>query len=138
MSMTPILGVSAYLRKAHPHRNYAYGAGMSEKPLKQVVAQNARAARKHNKQTQIDVKDAALLKGYAIDQTTVSRIEGGRLVPTLDVLEALAKGLGVNPWELLVPNFDAKNRPVLKEATEAERKLWEKIRESAKELGLTG
>lgn len=108
---------------------------MVKKPLTQVFASRVKALRGNTAQTKI--VDAALVKGFKIDQKTISRIERGEMSPTLDSLEALAAGLGYSPWELLTPNFDPKNRPVLKEATEAERKLWEKIHESAKELGLT-
>ena len=36
-----------------------------------------------------------------IYRTYLSRIEGGMANPTILVIEALAKALGVEPWELL-------------------------------------
>ena len=134
--MPTSLGVSAYFVKAHPHTFYPYPQSMAQRNLQAVVAENVKKARLSNKQTQPAVSEAALAKGKKLDQGTISRIERRALSPTVDVLEAVAAGLGINPWELLLPNFDPKNRPVLKEATEAERVLWKKIQDSAKELGL--
>jgi transcriptional regulator with XRE-family HTH domain len=105
-------------------------------PLQAIIATNAKAIRKRMKETQPQVADRAKARGYVLDQGTVSRIENRRLVPSIDVLEALAHGLDVEAWQLLVPGIDAKNLPVLREATPSERELWKRLQEHARAIGL--
>lgn len=126
----------AYFVKANPHTVSDYANRMPKRSLQQVVATNAKALRVANKQTQPDVVAAAKLKGYKIDQGTISRIERLELNPSLDVLEALSVGLGCESWQLLTRNYDAKNPPILKEASAVEKELWKRIQESAKNIGL--
>jgi len=79
------------------------------KPLKDVVAANALAVRKAKRMSQPAVAAAAKVKGRPIDQTSVGRIERGDFPATVDSLEALAAGLGLEPWQLLHPALDAEN-----------------------------
>lgn len=106
-------------------------------PISVVLAENAKAIRKRLKETQPQISARAKARGYDIDQGTISRIENRRLVPSVDVLEALAHGLDVEPWKLLVPYLDPKNLPILREASAAERDLWRRLHEQAQKLGLT-
>lgn len=105
-------------------------------PLRTVIAANVRALRKQLKETQPQIAERAKARGYVLDQGTVSRVENKRLVPSIDVLEALAHGLDVEAWQLLVPAIDPKNPPVLRDATASERELWKRLRENARALGL--
>ena len=127
----------AYFVKVILHTASIYAESMPNRTLQQVLAANAKSLRKSNQQTQPEVSSAARHKGYVIDQGTISRIERLEFNPSLDVVEALAAGLGCEPWQLLTINFDAKNPPILREASPAERELWRKIQESAKSIGLT-
>lgn len=62
--------------------------------------------------SQSAVSQAAKHEGLDIDQKTVSRFEGGRKDedgnpiyenPTLEKIAAVSFGLGVQPWQLLIP-----------------------------------
>jgi transcriptional regulator with XRE-family HTH domain len=85
------------------------------KPLRQVVAENAREARKKKKLSQPDVAKAAKRHGLDIDQSTVSRMERSSHPSSIDHIEALAKGLLIEPWQLLMPaGIDEKFLVILK------------------------
>jgi len=62
---------------------------------------------------QAGISAAAKRAGYSVDQKTVSRaLNDGN--PTIDTVAAIAAGLGVQPWQLLIPenvaNFPASGR----------------------------
>lgn len=87
------------------------------KGLQQVLGENVLEVRRHRKLAQTGVATAAKSRGYAIDQTTVSRVERsadpelGIDPPTLATVEAIAAGLSVSAWQLLVPGLDPKSLP---------------------------
>jgi transcriptional regulator with XRE-family HTH domain len=107
--------------KARTHAVTPYDENMPKiKTLRQVVGENAKAIRSGKNLTQQDVVDAGRKKGGRIDQTTVGRIERCVHPTTVDSLDTLAKGLGVHPWELLIPDGTEENfLAVLKAWTQA-------------------
>lgn len=66
--------------------------------------------------------------------STLSRIRNAKVDATVGTLEQLAKAFQVQPWEMLVPGFDPKNRPALAPVTEQERALYAKLAQVAKEI----
>jgi transcriptional regulator with XRE-family HTH domain len=68
-----------------------------------------------------------------IDQRTVGRILNGEHSPQLKQIEAIAQAFDLMPWQLLIPNLDPKNPPVC-ETTVAEKELYSKLRDLAKQL----
>lgn len=71
--------------------------------LRAVVSANVAAVMDEKGLSQPGVSAAAKRKGFKIDATTVGRIRRGVFPTTIDTLEALAAGLGVQPWQLLIP-----------------------------------
>lgn len=65
---------------------------------------------------------------------TISRLRNGEVEPTTKTLEKLARAFHVEPWQLLVPNLEPGNLPTLQPVTETERRLYERLREVAKEF----
>lgn len=59
---------------------------------------------------------------------TVNRIIYGEASAQLKSLVQIAQWLGVEPWQLLVPDADLGNPPVLQPITQRERELWELIK----------
>lgn len=59
---------------------------------------------------------------------TVNRIIYGEAATQLDSINMLAMHLGCEPWQLLVPDADLTNPPVLQPVTEREKQLWALIR----------
>lgn len=80
------------------------------KTLRQVLADNLSAAMKAKKLSQPKVAAAAKSAGRKIDQTTVGRIARGEIPTTVDTLDALAAGVGFEPWQLLMEGF-SPDRP---------------------------
>ena len=94
----------AYSVKALAHGKKTYPTSVHRnKTLRQIVAENAKATRLDRKLSQPDVAKRAGRLGHEIDQSTVSRMERSTHPSSIDHLEALAKGLGVEPWRLLIP-----------------------------------
>jgi len=81
------------------------------KDLKTVVAENVRAVMAAKKLSQPQVALLAKQKGEKIDQTTVGRIARAEIPTTLDKLEALCAGLGLEPWQILMPGLDVAKLP---------------------------
>ena len=69
----------------------------------------------------------ALAKASGIDQKTISRILNAKNSPSIDVLSSISDALGLQLWQLLVPNIDPKNLPVC-ELTRVEIELYKKLR----------
>lgn len=103
-SMKGFSCTSAFSVKAHPHGNRKYLPYVPKnKPLREVVAENAKQTRKRKKLSQPKVASLAKHSGFDIDQSTVSRVERATHGASVDHLEGLARGLGLQPWQLLVP-----------------------------------
>lgn len=75
-----------------------------------------------------------LAKDCKIGPATASRMKEGQTSVGVDIVDKVAKHFQVQPWELLVPTFDPKNRPALQPLSEQERRLYERLREVAKEI----
>lgn len=73
------------------------------KPLREIVKDNSKAIRLAKKLSQPGVARAAARAGFDIDQSTVSRAETLKNALSVDHLEALAHGLGIPPWQLIMP-----------------------------------
>lgn len=77
---------------------------------------------------------SALARRAKVPQRTIGRIVNREVTASLDVLEALAKPFDLQPWQLLIPNIDPKNPPVLRFASSAEEALYKRIISAATEL----
>lgn len=124
-----IVGVHAYarqgLRYSHVHTVNGYAPNMRKnKPLRIVVGENVATLVKKGDLNQTKVAAAAKKGGFAVDQSTVSRVmragkpnaskEEASYPTTLDTVEAIAHGLGVQPWRLLIrESFDEKFLAIL-------------------------
>lgn len=137
MSMNRDYAYPHFLVKAHPHTHLRHHCSMAKAGAVKVLAENAKAFRSAAKMTQPQVADAAKRHNKTIDQGTISRIERGSIVASVEVIEALAAGLDVELWQLLVPGADPQNPPILREASQAERDLWKKLQQAAKSMGIS-
>lgn len=75
-----------------------------------------------------------LAKKTGLGTGSISRLRNGEVDPTLSTLEKIAKAFDLSPWQLLVPGIDPGNLPALLTASEAEKKLWDSLRQVAKEM----
>lgn len=76
--------------------------------------------------------DAA--KRCKMHQRTLGRAMNGEQSASLDTLQAVAEGYGLQPWHLLIPNLDPKNPPAIHQMTEQETQLYARLRGAAEEL----
>lgn len=53
---------------------------------------------------------------------------------SIETVDKLAKAFGLQGWQLLVAGFDPSNPPVLQPVTKAERELYQRLKELAKDL----
>lgn len=81
------------------------------KPLIEVLASNVKAlmGARHLKQT--TVSKNATARGRTIDQRTVGRVCNAEFPAQVSTIEALAIGIGVEAWQLLVPDLDPRALP---------------------------
>lgn len=75
-----------------------------------------------------------LARDCKIGPGTATRLKQGETSVGLEIIDKIAKHFHVQSWELLVPDFDPSNRPTLQPVSEQERKLYERLREVAREI----
>ena len=100
--------------------------------LRTILGDNVKACRKSMNLSQTKLAQSTKI----MDQTTVGRIENATISTTVDMIEALAAALGLEPWHLFIEHVDRKNPPIIRGRTSTERELWNRIEESATLLGL--
>lgn len=101
-----MLGASAYVVKAHTQPGLRYDLKMQKnKTLREVLALNVSAVMEVRRLSQPAVAAAAKKKQTPVDQTTVGRVKRGDFPASVDTIEAIANGLGVEAWQLLMPGF---------------------------------
>lgn len=74
--------------------------------------------------------------GGAFPARTVGRIKNAETSCSLDTLAKLAKAFDVEPWHLLVPNYDPKNPPV-RTMTQAERQFYASVKADFQRVDLS-
>jgi hypothetical protein len=83
----------------------------------------------------IDTRTArlrALQKDCGVTLSSAQRIIDGTTGATLDTLEQLALALHVSVYQLVAPDIDPQNPPIIQGATEAERRLYAQWRRLAR------
>ena len=70
-----------------------------------------------------------LARRAKVGQRTIGRILSREQVPSVDVLDAIARAYDLQGWQLMVEEFDPGNPPLLREASETERELWRALEE---------
>lgn len=72
-------------------------------------------------------------KRSGLPQRTVGRLKNGSTAASLTTLGAISKGLGVEPWQLLVPDLDPSNPPMFIPTSPDERRLYKKFEQLLEE-----
>lgn len=85
----------------------------SRNPLREILGTNAKKLRTAKNISQAKLHQATKHSGAPIDSTTIGRIERADNPTSVDSLAALARGLGVEPWQLLVEDLNPKQLPAL-------------------------
>lgn len=74
------------------------------------------------------IEDATTAIGHTVGRSTVDRMSKGKTDFEIGNLEAIARVFDVEVWQMLAPNFDPSNPPVLRSVGEAEEEIYRKIR----------
>lgn len=121
--------------KTHMPELSAYAGGMGKRKargvVESIVGRNLDALIKHT-----GVKsNGQVARKIAADfpSRTVGRIRNAETSCSLDTLAKIAKAFNVEPWHLLVPNYDPANPPV-RTISKTERDLYARMREDLDQL----
>lgn len=113
-----------------------YPTGMAD--VRKIVGDNIRVlqeyARDHNRPCS---DDKSLGLRAKVEPSTVGRIRKGMISTGIETLESIANVYKLSAWQLLIPNLDPANPPVVP-YTDTERALYWRIRSVAAEFVRTG
>ena len=71
---------------------------------------------------------------HKLKQRSIDRLIKSENAATVDTLEEIAEAVGLQAWQLLVPDLDLRNPPVLSPGRE-ERELYDRIRALMRGMG---
>lgn len=69
-----------------------------------------------------------------IGLATAQRLKQRQTSVGIDIIEKIAERFALQPWQILVPGFDATNTPTLLPVSPQERQLYERLRAVVKDL----
>lgn len=98
--------------------------GVEKKPVSvafEILANNLDALCTSHKTLK---SQSAIAKAAKVDQKTVGRILNKTNEPSLEVLSKIAKAFGLAPWQMLVPDLEPTNPPMLASESNALKKLY--------------
>lgn len=67
-----------------------------------------------------------------VGEATIERMIKGKADVRLDSIEAVARGFGLQAWQLLVPDLDPRNPPVY--LSDGERDLYQRFRQLTRDI----
>ena len=76
----------------------------------------------------------AWAKDHGLVQTTLARLCRGEMNPTLSILQEIAAAANLEVWQLLVPDLDPRNPPVLRTPNGPEAEFYRRIAEALDKL----
>lgn len=105
--------------------------------MRTVLAANVRALTEHQYRSEPTATGRLRLlsKDSGLTLSSLQRVMDGSTGATIDTIEQLSTAFGVQVYQLLSPQLDATNPPIIAGATEAEKRLYASWRRS--HLGAT-
>ena len=93
-----------------------------------VLANNLGALMRHGSgpRTQLE-----LARRSGIAQATIGRILTQQSAASIETVAAIALCYGIEAWQLLVAGMDPNNPPVLQPVSQAEKALYQRLKEAA-------
>lgn len=127
-----ILGGSALSCKADPHKTFPHHSPMART---REVDTDALGTFGRNLRRLIGTGSVnAWASKHGMTQSTINRIVTGDMDPTERVMAKVAAAVGLDVWQMLVPDMDPQNAPVIQDASAAERKLYAELKVKLDEL----
>jgi hypothetical protein len=84
--------------------------------------------------TEQDLARMARRAGHTLSQSTINRILNARVSCGVDHLEILASLFGLEPWQLLVPELDPHDPPVLASISKRLEEFQGALKQQAQEI----
>lgn len=79
------------------------------------------------------LKQDAIGKKAGCNQRSIGRILNGDMAATVDMLDGIAHAFDLETWQLLTPGLDPSNPPI-NHMTEAKKRLYERLKEAARQV----
>lgn len=136
----PILAVYGSAVKPQTANKARYATGMSKKgPKRDIPASRFRRTLAANLERLMrqyaDLNSSPKLEAKShVKLATINRIRRCETGATLDTLDALAGAFDLQPWQLLVPDMQPDNPPVLTAVSDAEKALYERLAKAAQDV----
>jgi len=117
--------------------------GISTMSARDILATNIQRLMDANPPLSSLVKVAAEAKrkGHTVSKNAVDSAKSGAHAINMDTLDGIARAFEMEAWQLLVPNMNPNNPPVLRSIGETEDEMYKRLRSAAAEivaLGLGG
>ena len=98
-----------------------------------VIAENLRALMTAAEMTHKDGEpnQSTLARACGADQRTIGRVLACELSPSVEMLEKLARPFGLHAWQMLIPELDPRNPPVVVMSA-SERDFYRRLEELRK------
>ncbi len=105
-------------------------------PIRAVLAANLRAlmSRQHPEMTEHELARLAKRHGGELSQSTVHRMLHGQTSCGVDHLATLAMVFELEPWQLLVPDLDPTDPPVLASVSKRLEAFQATLRQQSDEI----
>jgi transcriptional regulator with XRE-family HTH domain len=115
-----------------------YADGMPHDDPRVVLASNLRVLLDYARDRHLPYADAkSLARKAGLTPSTVGHWLKAENAAQIDKLERLASVFKLRAWQLLIPNLDPANPPAVP-YTDAERRLYWRIKAAARELAQSG
>lgn len=114
--------------------------GISTMSARDILAANIQRLMDANPSLSSLVKVAAEAKrrGHTVSKNAVDSAKSGSHAVNMDTLDGIARAFDMEAWQLLVPNMNPKNPPVLRSIGETEDEMYKRLRSAAAEIVALG
>lgn len=114
--------------------------GISTMSARDILADNIQRLMEANPALSSLVKVAAQAKrkGHTVSKNAVDSAKSGSHAVNMDTLDGIARAFEMEAWQLLVPNMNPNNPPVLRSIGETEDEMYKRLRSAAAEIVAMG
>lgn len=63
-----------------------------------------------------------------MNQRTLDRYYKGEQIPSVEAIERIASGSGLEPWHMMIPDLDIASPPIVSQQTKEERELYARLK----------
>lgn len=97
--------------------------------LKEIISKNLKSLRAKSQLSQEE-----FAKKFSMQQRAYGRLENGENWQHLESLEKIASANDLHVWQLLLPDLDISNPPMLAKDSDKQKVFYDKIKAVMKEI----